>query len=862
MMAPTAMPNRLSFLLALLLSMVAAAPAAGQEVHFGIQTYGPREGFAQRRVSGLAMAADGRLWVAAENAVQRFDGTRLEILDRNNMPRMAAGHIAALATDVAGNLWVALDGEGLLVMRAGTRDLVTVVTPTHAGGIRHLVSDKAGNLWMSSIEGLVRWRDGKPTGRWGSRDGLGMLGVSASAVDDTDTVWLVSSTGVFRLDGSRVVPVNVPLDHPDFVAPARAGGVWVASRGGLIRCRADGTIVERVGVAEGWQDRGLVHAFSEGGDGRLWIGLRQGLGQIADGRVRAYYDKTNGLPDDWVTELIGDADGNVWIGTAQGGLARLWQTEVASIGATEGLPSSVIYSISEDTSGAIWIGTASGLARLANGAVRTFGRTDGLHNTAVAGLGPDRDGAMWVGTESGLGKYRNGAFTWHDEAGLDNRTVHAVLQDRTGRVWAATSAGLYVSRGGPFALLPDSAGVSSASRIDALVEDQAGTLWITTTALGLARWDGSRFVQAPSGGPPLATIPQTLLADQSGTLWIGTASGGLWRFSQGTYTEISMRQGLVDDAVNAVIDDGLGNVWVAGARGIQRVTRASVDAVAEGRASRIDVKVYGISEGMRDPETTGGTQPAAWRTRDGRMWFSTVEGVAILDPRRPNRPVPAPQAFLGDVSVDGRRLSQPERVVVPADTRQVEVRFHTTNFAAPERVRFRYKLEGLRSDWVYNGANRTVSLANLGPGDYRFQVQASVERDTWGVASRELPITVQPRFWQTAWFMALVVLAAIGTVLLVHRGRVRLIDARARELKIKVDEALAEVHTLSGLLPVCAWCRKARDDQGYWKQLELYIQERTDARVTHGLCPECSQKLQLEIGDVGPPARSDKMESP
>jgi ligand-binding sensor domain-containing protein len=850
MMAATSMRHGLLQLTILALLLVTARSAAGQEVHLGIQTYGPREGFTQHRVTGLALAPDGRLVVGTENAIQRFDGTRLEVLDRSIMPGMVAGHIGDLAIDHAGNLWVALDGEGLLMMRAGSRNLVTVVVPSHAGQVSHLVPDESGNLWMSSAEGLARWRDGKATGRWGIRDGLGPLGVLAVAIDDTGVVWLVSSTGVFRLDGSRVVPVNVPLDRVGFVGAARAGGVWLASPAGMIRCRADGTVLQRFGTADGWQDRGQVRAVADDGAGNLWVGLRQGLGQIAGGRVRAYYDEQAGLPDDWVTGLISDADGNVWVGTAQGGLARLWHTEVASIGATEGLPSSVVYSITEDAEGAIWIGTESGLARLARGVFQTFGRNDGMRNTGVAGLCPDRDGGMWVGSESGLGKYRNGRFTWHGEIGLDRRTVFAVLQDRAGAIWAATSAGLYVSRGGLFALVPESTGVSPSSRVDSLVEDATGTLWITTTGLGLAHWDGRHFIKAPAGGPALAMIPQTLLADRLGTIWIGTASGGLWRFDHGKYTEIGRRQGLADDAVNAIVDDGLGNLWVAGGRGIQRITRASIDALAAGRAVRIDGMTYGIGDGMRDPETMGGTQPSACRTRDGRIWFSTVKGVAIFDPRRPHRVSPPAQAFLGDVTVDDRRFSQTDHVVVPAGSRQVDVRFRATYFLAPDRVRFRYKLEGLGPDWVNAGPNRSVTFANLSPGDYLFQVQASVDRNVWGAPSAILTLTVLPYFWQTTWFMAAAVLSVFGAGFLIYRARVRMLDARAQELKRKVDEALAEVQTLSGLLPVCAWCHKARDDQGYWKQLELYIQERTGARVTHGLCPECSQKLQDET-DTG-----------
>lgn len=822
-----------------------------RERRIAVQTYGPREGLRPRHVAAVEFSKDGHLWLATESSVVRFDGSQFDQFGRLLMPALPDGRIARLAVSDAGDLWIGLDGAGLAVRRAATGAVEAIAPARDANELTCLHHDRQGNLWAGTSRELIRWRDGRITGRWGAADGLGSQGATSVAMFESGSVWVGTPEGVLRLENDGLVPAAAAMSRTySRVVRSRHGGVWVATPGGLTRYAADGDMVERVGAERGWRDWGRVSAIAEDDHDNVWVGSRYGLAHVRGGRVVAFLNRASGLPDDWVNDVVIDGESNVWVGTAQGGLARVWQTPVAAIGQTEGLPAPVVYSLAEDLDGAVWVGTGDGAVRIDGERATVLGMPQGLRNAAIAGLAPDRDGGMWIGTEAGVAKYRRGRLEWHDEHGLGRGTTYSLFQDRAGTVWAGTHSGMFVARDGRFRPLDPRAGIPETSRVDAIVEDRDGVMWVTTTGLGLMRRDGNRFVAAPAGGPPLSVIPQTLLPDADGSLWIGTAAGGLWRLNAGQYQSIGVAHGLADEAVNGIVDDGHGHLWVSSAVGIQRISRESLTDVFDGRARRVEGVLYEASDGIADPETTGGTQPSCLRARDGRLWFPTVRGVVILDPREPHRTYAPPPVLIDLVTVDGQAVAARSELSVPANSRRLEVRFRGISFSAAERLRYRYRLEGLDPDWVDIGPSRSVTLANLAPGTYRFVVQASVDGEHWGAAADPIVITRLPQYWQTWWFAGLVITIVTASGLAWHFARVRLLRARSRELREMVDSAMAEVRTLSGLLPVCAWCKKARDDRGYWTQLELYIQERTDATVTHGLCPECSQRLQTEAEEV------------
>jgi hypothetical protein len=278
-------------------------------------------------------------------------------------------------------------------------------------------------------------------------------------------------------------------------------------------------------------------------------------------------------------------------------------------------------------------------------------------------------------------------------------------------------------------------------------------------------------------------------------------------------------------------------------RGIWSVTRQQLEAKASGQRTNVESVLYGEADGMRDRECNGVADPAGWRTGDGRLWFPTGKGLVVIDPAHLRRREP-PRALIESVRINGRPAPVAATVTLPAGSPRLELGYTAPALRGPERLKFRYRLDGFESQWHEAGAQRLAQYTNLPPGDYRFIVAAGVD-DNWGPEG-VLAMTKPPLFYQTRWFDVLALSALVLVIAAVPLIRVRQLRRRARELDERVQEAIGELKVLSGLLPICAWCKKIRDDGGYWSKIEAYLSERTDAKFTHGICPDCKKKMLAE----------------
>jgi hypothetical protein len=336
-------------------------------------------------------------------------------------------------------------------------------------------------------------------------------------------------------------------------------------------------------------------------------------------------------------------------------------------------------------------------------------------------------------------------------------------------------------------------------------------------------------------GPPRATLLTTLAADADGTLWIGTLGDGVWRLRAGRAAHFTTATGLFDDVALAIVDDRRGSLWISCNRGVYRVSRADLEAVAEGRQAAVLSVAYGEADGIRGRECNGGSQPSGWRSRDGRLWFPTVRGVAVVDPARLRPDLPAPPALVERAVVDGRPVEVGEALELPPGTRRLELHVGALGFAGRERIGFRYRLTGIDPGWQVAAAAPVAHYTSLPPGRYAFEVQTRIGAGPWAEPGRTVALELRPAWHQTPWFAALPAVALLGFLLLRARAHRR----REAELSARVADALAQVKVLSGMLPICAWCKKIRDDEGAWHPLEAYVSERSQAEFSHGMCPDC-----------------------
>jgi len=460
------------------------------------------------------------------------------------------------------------------------------------------------------------------------------------------------------------------------------------------------------------------------------------------------------------------------------------------------------------------------------------------HIRALESHGDD----LWIGSDLGLYVYRGGTFEpFGARAGLPEGGVRALLHDRERTFWVGTDgSGLARLAEGRFVLLREADGLAG-NHVRFIHEDRKGRLWIGCYG-GLSLREGARFVNFGPAQGLTDTLVRSVHEDSSGVMWIGTYGGGLFRFADGRFVRFGGKEGLPSEIIYGITEDRGGNLWMSCNKSVFRVSKREFDAVSAGRAARVQATILGVDE-MKGNECNGGN-PAVVRMEDGTLWFPTLKGVARVDPEHlPRNDVP-PAVVIEGMTVTGSRAAEPARV--PPGRQRVEFRYAALSFLAPGRVRVAYKLEGFDSGWTEAGTRRVAYYTNLPPGPYTFRVVATNEDGVPNEEGASFPLRKEARLDQTPafWLAVAACLAALGYGS--YRARTAQLRARERELAEKVAAALADVKVLSGLLPVCATCKKIRDDKGYWTQIESYIRQHSEADFSHGICPECLTRLYPE----------------
>jgi signal transduction histidine kinase len=337
------------------------------------------------------------------------------------------------------------------------------------------------------------------------------------------------------------------------------------------------------------------------------------------------------------------------------------------------------------------------------------------------------------------------------------------------------------------------------------LHDSDGTTWIGTEGDGLYRYQEKSRAHFEKGGGLLSDWIRTLYVDAQGTLWIGTAGGGLSRWHNGQLTAFTTREGLPDNTISQILEDGKGRLWLGSNRGIACVGKRELEELVAGKIAVVYPQVYGRAEGMPSEECTGGFYPAGLKTQSGQLCFATLKGIVVADPRQRTADAPAPAVVLEETLIDGvaadmrpppaagRKGNGGANPATPAGETEIrigpgkhrlEFRYTGMSFSSPERVRFRYRLAPLDTDWVEAGARRAAFYSYVPPGQYRFRVIACNSGGIWNEAGAGVSLIVSPYLWQAWWFIGLASLASLAAV----AGTVRVMEKNKHQRRLKLIE--------------------------------------------------------------------------
>ncbi len=704
------------------------------------------------------------MWLGTYGGLVRFDGVRFKVFADINTPGLKSSRVTSLFEDAAGNLWIGHEGGGLTLFKEGRFKPVPLPAGWKGGTIVGIEADASGDIWTVNEEGLMtRIRDGL-TLMPQPGPATGQLRVAKSA---DGNFWVIRDGKMSLLERGKLHPVDFGGEadsaYVQDVCAGRQGGVWVASDGRLRKWQGNRWTTDLGEAPWGYS---AVTFMTETQTGSLAVGTVDfGLYLITPDHEILNFSRTNGLPQNWVRSFYEDREGNLWIGAGSSGLVALRASKVTTIAPPDHWQGRAILSATIAHDGAMWVGTeGAGLYRYRNGTWDHFGETEGLANGFIWSISEDVQGQIWAGTWSG------GIFIKHGKIferapGLENITMPtpALLSTANGVLWAGTGEGLLRYQDGVKTWFGRKGGPGLLG-VHAVIQASDGSIWFGMSDGGLGHLINGEVRQFRRSDGLSSDFVQCLHFDSDGTLWIGTSDGGLNRFKQGRFAAISSKQGLVNNVICAIAEDDRGYFWLSSHGGIMRISKTQLNRCADGSTNRVDCLAFGRGEGLPTLECAGGGQPTACKTADGRLWFPTSKGLVAVDPDNVELNSHPPPVLIEKLLVNDQPVieagTNATQLEIPPGQQRFEFQYTGLSFTDPEKVYFKYRLEGLEPQWEDAGTKREANYSYIPPGDYVFHVTACNNDGVWNGTGATLAFTVLPFFWQTWWFRILAGLAA------------------------------------------------------------------------------------------------------
>jgi ligand-binding sensor domain-containing protein len=782
-------------LLLLLLSPLALALNPALDItQYAHQSWKVREGFTKGPIFDVAQTPDGYLWLATEFGLLRFDGVNKPVP------------------------WEPPRNQ-----------------PLPSTNIRKLFAAPDGTLWISTSNGLASWNNGKLTQY---PEVSGFL-IGRATQDHAGSIWAAARTdtngrlceirnGKANCYGEDVLGPGAFSVHED-----RTGNLWVGVNNGLWRWKPGPPQFYSVP-----KQPASIQTILDDEDGTLLFPTPGALKRLANGTVEMAYPFPIPLRGTSANPLLHDRNGALWTGTYGAGVVHFHQGRTDVFSQSDGLTGDVALSLFEDQEGNIWVATTNGLDRFRELPVVTYTTRQGLSNGPLNVVLAAKDGGIWFNTQDGLDRLNNGLVTVYGKhggnlAGSSRAVGNSGVPDYRGALFADSRGRFWISSLSGVGYLENDRYVPTAAPggiINALTQDATGNLWIANQELGLLRLSPSNEVQRipwdtfgrKGHAPALAADPakggvwigfdtggiawfregkvqasysapdglaqgrvNDLRFDKEGVLWVAT-DGGLTLLRNSRLATLTGKNGLPCDGVHWTMEDDSQSVWMMMPCGLVRVARAELESTPPSRAR---LKVFDASDGLSLRAVVGSLNPHVAKSLDGRIWFYNVDGIGVVDPRHlPFNKLPPP-VHIETVRLNDQELAPSEGLKLSHSSNDLEIDYTALSFTNPDRVMFRYMLEGHDKDWQNVGTRRYANYGGLKPRNYRFRVMASNNDGVWNEAGASWNFTIVPAYYQTNWFLALCLMVGAGLLWLLHLLRVRYLK---HEFNVQMEARVGE----------------------------------------------------------------------
>jgi PAS domain S-box-containing protein len=801
------------FMTCLLLSILSSGVSRGRAISQFTHTAWTAKDGIPGPVRAIAQTQDGYLWLGTEAGLYRFDGLQFVLWEPAGGEHLSGVSVWSLHSAQDGSLWIGFGTGGVSRLSQGHLTSYLPSDGVPHGGILSIVSDHSGNVWIAGQYGFSHFFHGA-WHRIGGRQGYPAPAAQSLLVDHGGTLWVATDGSNFHLsrdptrpntvlflapNAERFSPTGIGFGQVKQMTEAPDGSVWAADANGHAARRLSGSSRgDSIHVADD-----EVTCLLFGSDQSLWMGLiERGIRRIlnvtnvTENRTAPLgrFQPADGLSNGEINSVLQDREGNIWFGTA-GGLDRFREDKFTTYSAGEGLIPERQIAVTSTPDDSVWMISYArdSIHRFHDNRLtgNTLARYSPVDTTRILSLYAETDGSVWLGGSFGLAHGTNGRFTFvHDPGLLPLAMIEAITKDASGHLWVTASnarmaGAVFRLTGHTWTNLRATSDLPHF-RCRVLYSDRSGRVWLGFESGEVALFENNGFhVYSEKDGLPGGRV-LTITSDHSGDIWIG-GEGGLSHFEAGHFTTLTRGNGLPGNSVAAVIEDDEGLLWIAGGLGIFRVAPPELQKALHSNGYRMEGLSLDASDGLRGMPRQREPFPTATRAADGRIWFATTEGVAVIDPRNMlKNPLP-PEVIIEEVKADDQTLPPSAGLQLRSRTRNLQFKFAALSLTAPERVKFRYRLEGFDDDWRGPVSTRQAAYTNLPPRTYRFRVIACNNDGVWNEEGAVLDFAIAPAYYQTNWFRALCAAAFLALLWAAYQLRVQQLRHQEKKLRDVVE---------------------------------------------------------------------------
>jgi ligand-binding sensor domain-containing protein/signal transduction histidine kinase len=751
-------------------------------------------GLPSNAILSIFQASDGYIWLGTFDGIARFDGVSFTIFRTANTPELKSNGVWSIRQSTDGSMWFGTNGGGVMQLKDGRFKTYTTQDGLPSNVVHHMCSDRAGGMWFATRNGIAHYADGRITAYHLPGD-VQQNAVNHVLLDREGTLWVGSVGGLWSFkDG-----VFKQFTEADGFIP---GSIWTITEDSLTNSLWLGT-----------GDRGLfryqngkftLYTTADGlphhrvlsilvdQNGILWIGTYNGgVCRLRLDYGKGEFDsfsKKDGLTDNQIQSLALDREGSLWVGTYRGGLNRFKDGKFSIYTSKQGLVDDIVYGTYEDRDGSHWIATAGGVSHLVNGKFINYTPAEGFPDDLVRGITRTRSNQLYFATYSGLCRYENGRFKIFSTGGGSGDRLRTVYEDSRGRLWAGGVGGLYrLINDSLYPYQPLNASDFTRHSLTFVYESRDHCIWFGTDGNGVGCLIGDSLVTYTTKDGLSAGVVFCALEQPDSSMLFGT-NAGISRLKHGKIANLSTLRELFTQSAFFLALDSLGNLWTGSNNGVYAFPLQDLNDLLDDKRTTLDIKKFDRSDGMRTSEVTGACMPVRVNTR-GELWIPTGKGLVVINPYNIKYNTLVPTVKIEQVRADQTLISNPaEHTAFPPDVQRFDFHYTALSFLAPEKMQFKIKLDGFDHDWIDMGNVREITYTNLPPKVYTFHVKACNNDGVWNEAGASLTFKVEPRFYQTPWFIGLFAVSLAVAGFGIWSWRVRQLSLKQEELRKLVAE--------------------------------------------------------------------------